>query len=1162
MPVYPGSGSIKPVKSEVNIRYFLPFCALIFTLIFWLNVAILSAQTHDNLRFERYTIEQGLSSDLIRDITQDHLGYIWVATESGVSRYDGYDFKVYRNIPGDITTLTNNLAYAIHADRYNQLWIGTSSGLNVYDPITDSFERIYHIPDDGSSLPDNLIYEIFESGSGDLWLGTNNGLALYDRTKHSFVSQWLLNGERVDLHGVEVVSIAEDADGSLWIGSKNKGLIFFNPVKQVIRYFDQEPIPNISFPSNNISKVYVDTSGDVWIGFLGTDVQFSILDPNNTGNGLGVLHTKTNTFTIYRNNPQTQPGFWNLISDIHESRDGTMWVSTYYNSFFSGLHLFDRVTETFTRYSYDSNDAASLTWDFVTNVFEDRFNNLWVGTSRGLNKADLGKWQMKKFTVRPDAPELFLDNFYGIEEVSDGIIWFGLDDPGFIEWNRNTGEITHFAGDNPSNHLDDLNIPSGVTPVIKKDLTGEIWIGYAGGGLVRANLETRDVVRYQQDLSNPDAISGNYITGILIDETITAWFSTTDGLSRYNRESDSFTSWTTQNSEIGSNSLSTIFKDSRGVIWLGTREHRYDPRFVPSNGLIRFNPQNESFTSYRHDPNNVRSLSSNTVNSIAEDHNGNIWIATDNGLNRFNHLDESFEQYHVKDGLPDPVVIGLLIDLDGLLWMSTLNGLSRFNPETNDFHNFDKSDGTQGNRFNDYSYLITKDGELIFGGVAGANYFHPSDIFENSTEPVIHLTNFLVNNTSFSLDEQLQNIDLIELGWSDNSVGFEFTAINFRKTELTEYEYKLEGFEDDWMSSGTRRFVNYTNLPSGNYTFHVRAVNAEGILSPISAAMAIRIQPPFWRTWWAYGFYVMLFIVGIVTIDRYQRKRVIKKEREEAREKELQQAKEIEKAYRNLEVAHKNLEAAQDQLVQQEKLASLGQLTAGIAHEIKNPLNFVNNFSEVSEEMITELIEALGKGDIDESLSLSKDIGANLKKIHEHGSRADGIVKSMLMHSRGGSGKMEPTDLNELVKEYVNLTYHGMRAGKEALNADIQMDLDDSVGDVPLVAEDFSRVILNLCNNAFDAMRDTRDLRAPKLSVSTKKSADSITIEIEDNGPGIPDGIKDKILQPFYTTKKGTQGTGLGLSITNDIIKAHGGSMEIQSKPGQTVFSISLNRLG
>ncbi len=284
--------------------------------------------------------------------------------------------------------------------------------------------------------------------------------------------------------------------------------------------------------------------------------------------------------------------------------------------------------------------------------------------------------------------------------------------------------------------------------------------------------------------------------------------------------------------------------------------------------------------------------------------------------------------------------------------------------------------------------------------------------------------------------------------------------------------------------------------------------------------------------------------------------------------------REITNRTKKLNQSLEDLKNTQSQLVQQEKLASLGQLTAGIAHEIKNPLNFVNNFSELSSELIDEAFEELEKlADSDakeETLSILKDVKENLIKVHEHGTRANGIVSSMLQHSRGGSGKMEPTDLNALINEYVNLSFHGMRAGKNPISVDLQFELDESIDKVPLVSEDFSRVIVNLCNNAFDAMREklkTEDGRReaeegnylPKLTVTTALQKDKVTLSISDNGGGIPKEIKDKILQPFFTTKKGTEGTGLGLSISHDIVKAHGGQLDIQSQPGNTIFKIHLN---
>jgi len=268
----------------------------------------------------------------------------------------------------------------------------------------------------------------------------------------------------------------------------------------------------------------------------------------------------------------------------------------------------------------------------------------------------------------------------------------------------------------------------------------------------------------------------------------------------------------------------------------------------------------------------------------------------------------------------------------------------------------------------------------------------------------------------------------------------------------------------------------------------------------------------------------------------------------------------LEAAKAEVEAAMSELKATQSQLVQQEKLASLGQLTAGIAHEIKNPLNFVNNFSEVSLELIDETLDEMRREPetrdetiVNENLA---HIKSNIKKVLDHGTRANSIVNAMLMHSRQGTGKPEPTMLNDFIHEYSNLAYHGMRAGNHPLDVKMIFDLDENIEEVPLIAEDFSRVVLNICNNAFDAMRSTPK---PTFTIRTQLQKHSVIIRFEDNGPGIPDAIRDKILQPFFTTKKGTEGTGLGLSISNDIVKAHGGELQVETKKGGgSTFTIQL----
>lgn len=333
----------------------------------------------------------------------------------------------------------------------------------------------------------------------------------------------------------------------------------------------------------------------------------------------------------------------------------------------------------------------------------------------------------------------------------------------------------------------------------------------------------------------------------------------------------------------------------------------------------------------------------------------------------------------------------------------------------------------------------------------------------------------------------------------------------------------------------------------------------------------------------AAGFFAFIWAVTMWINHRKQMKeieieRIISKEQERQLRATAEQKNQLEvlvaertseilQQKEELQEALNHLKDTQEQLIQQEKLASLGQLTAGIAHEIKNPLNFVNNFSELSVDFIEEIEEELDKAvDFPEKENIKElleDVKSNLGKIRHHGSRADSIVKSMLMHSRGGTGTKDPTDLNALIREYANLAFHGMRANPNPINVEIQLQLDEQLPKINLNAEDFSRVILNLVKNAFDAMREKitkvgNEYKA-KVEIRTKDQGDSVLIVVEDNGPGVPDEIRDKLLMPFFTTKKGTEGTGLGLSITHDIIKSHEGTLDIESVVGEyTRFSIVL----
>jgi two-component system, NtrC family, sensor kinase len=284
---------------------------------------------------------------------------------------------------------------------------------------------------------------------------------------------------------------------------------------------------------------------------------------------------------------------------------------------------------------------------------------------------------------------------------------------------------------------------------------------------------------------------------------------------------------------------------------------------------------------------------------------------------------------------------------------------------------------------------------------------------------------------------------------------------------------------------------------------------------------------------------------------------------EETIEELEQKRKAIEASNDALQNSLQELKAAQSQLIQSEKMASLGELTAGIAHEIQNPLNFVNNFSEVSKELLEEMLEEIENGDMEEVNAIAQDVIQNLEKINHHGKRADGIVKGMLQHSRSSSGTKEETNINVLVDEYLRLAYHGLRAKDKSFNAALETHIDDNIKSISIVPQDIGRVVLNLITNAFYAVNEKKKMHIedyePKVTVETKKLKKTIEISVKDNGNGIPQKVLDKIFQPFFTTKPTGQGTGLGLSLSYDIIKVHGGDIKVNTKETSgTEFIISL----
>jgi signal transduction histidine kinase len=612
------------------------------------------------------------------------------------------------------------------------------------------------------------------------------------------------------------------------------------------------------------------------------------------------------------------------------------------------------------------------------------------------------------------------------------------------------------------------------------------------------------------------------------------------------------------------NGVTKVFESKEHGLWVMT-----------DNGLYLYDYETKSIGRHGYDHESGDILISQDINALCVDKEGIVWVGTwAGGLSRYDVESGSIRTYTMNAGLPSMNIQGILEDENnGELWLSTFEGLSRFNIEAEQFNNFSLSDGIQGRLFAEGGYLETNSGYFVFGGSNGVNIFRPEDIEKNSLPPKVYITKFEIVGSSsgedasqIMLDPTVKSNEIL-LGHGQNNLAIDYVGIHYANPAKNQFAYKLENYDDDWRNVGNQRSAYYNNLPPGHYVFKIKAANSNGVWSDEDVMLNINIEPPWWRTWWAYVIYAVCFVVGFFEIERALRRRVVEKQRALTRDKELAQAKEIEKAY-------VKLKTTQTQLVHAEKMASLGELTAGIAHEIQNPLNFVNNFAEVSVDLLDEMDEEMAEGNPEEVKAIKADLKQNLEKINFHGQRASGIVKGMLEHSRSGDGQKAFTDINVLVEEYLRLAYHGLRAKDKSFNADFNADLDESLPEINVMPQEIGRVMLNLINNAFHAVRqkikDSGKDYQPAVTVSTRylgsedaggaRESKYVQITVKDNGSGIPQNVLDKIFQPFFTTKPSGEGTGLGLSLSYDIVKAHGGELKVETKEGEgTEFIIVLH---
>jgi signal transduction histidine kinase/streptogramin lyase len=1240
---------------------------LTFTIILALIASIGFAQPR-KIPFEKYGVAEGLPEEVGYNFIQDQQGFIWIGTQNGLVKFDGYKMKVYRyNLNNPNAIHLRNLNGGLLLAQDGKIWIGgvlKSGGFSSFDPMTEKFTNYPIDVNDSTKVPYPTCSLLFEDIAKNIWFN----------------------------------SISTDGEGQL--------LCKFNPnTNQVSRYpFKVARRFNTIVLNFQMAESKLDSS--IWL--------------KTTDDRLMRYDRKKNFFELIFQNGDNLPGtaiIDSIIDVIPAGKSGLIPLANYKH-----LYLFDPIqrkvieTYTFSRQKGGSPYGAE---------FEDEYGNFWVSAGDMLTKINREQKQKVDFKfgkgilnfkiqgeVNQIQPKFQNHNFiffqvlsrnkqnqlfystlrynfnsgtfdffdeqfndpenqiidYGIRRNymidKTGILWFGTR-PGIYKQSPKTRQITHYK----HNSKDALTLPSDTILTLFEDSKQRLWVCTGRGIALKIEDEKFKRIKVFEDSeANPLA---QFISCIIEDTHHQIWVGTNKGLFRWSEANNSFQKFSLiSNKEFN---IQTIIEDSKGHLWIsviGKGVYIYDPfknalvkKFEPQNkavhgltsktiygfykdntnqiwlgdplendyGLFRYMENEERFIHYHTIQGDSTSISSNEIRFIAEDDLGRIWVGTDGGLNLYDREKDIFLRNNDWINLPsissyarssngkmwftaysggglalvgprvndvkmfgeekgllhNDISLGGQIAMDnfGNLWLPTGRGLSVFDTISQTFTSYFEQDGFQ--KYDQLTCVLkTKNGDIWIGGLDGLNRIVPAQLAEKDTTiPAVLITSMTIEDSSFTspdgkvFTKAVSYTKEIELKYWQKDVTFDFVALHYLLPEENQYMWTLEGYDKEWTKPSKARKASYTNLSPGEYIFRVKASNADGVWNEEGTLIRMTILPPWWLTWWAYIGYALLFIFAIRSFSLW-RLRHLRLEKEHLQTKVEERTSELKKSL-------EDLKSAQAQLVFSEKMASLGELTAGIAHEIQNPLNFVNNFSEVSKELVGEMNDELEEGSRqyaagssqsgEEKLKLAKiiaqDIKQNLEKIHHHGKRAESIVKGMLLHSRGNSGYKEPIDINALCDEYLRLAYHGFRAKDKSFNAVYKTEFDPNLPKINVVPQDIGRVLLNLINNAFYAaplpsrsefgtgsaggFKDPNYIHKPMVTVKTSflppagGMRGAVVVSVSDNGPGIPDSIKDKIFQPFFTTKPAGQGTGLGLSLAYDIVKAHGGELKVETKDGE-----------
>lgn len=1101
---------------------------LLYIVLFsFLSIHAFSQIPKEKVTFSKVTAT--LSNPQVSCILQDSRGFLWIGTEDGLNRFDGYDVTVYRNVARDTTSLLNNAILKLFEDRQGQLWVSTrNGGLQIYNREQDNFKRL-------PQYTFNCEVTTFHEDSVSIWIA---GV----RDHKSFVEQIKSNGASRYYKFFDschpVCSLIPISDHEFLVGIRETGLYRWDLKKNVVR---RQGVPI------NLHQVIKEQNHDLWIA---------------TNAGLQKYDVATRKYIVYnRHSKPSLPGD-NILYMLKERN--YLWIGTEND----GLCRLNTITNELLTFRANKNDPESLTDNSIRALYKDRQGRVWIGTySNGIAVMDRLSQKFMDIDI-----SLGNDIVNAILLDSKKRLWVGTENGLIVKSGQDVKRYNHTA--------DRKSLGANPVLAIYEDIQQRIWVGTWGGGLNRYDEENNNFIHYMPDTKREGSLSDPNVFSIWqSSETHELLVATYDGLNILSDVDAGYFKCIHEKQFQFNDYTRKIYEDTKGNIWVGTAEE-----------LLRYNSAQKELVRFEKSSRYDSIQVSGACNSILEDKQGRLWVGTHKGLylienNKFQ------KKYTIDNGLPDNIVQGILEDGAGNLWLSTQTGISKFNPATENFKKFDASDGLFGNNFRPGVCLDDRMGNLFFGG-KGVCAFNPDSIRSNSFIPEVFITELRIRNqpvkpgdSSGILKRPISETSMITLPPDYNFFSLKYVALNFTATAGNQYAFKLEGFHADWNYVDMQRTVMFTNLSPGIYTFKVKARNKDGVSNDEGATLTIRILPSWWRTWWAILIGAVLLIAALLSLYKL-RVRSIEKRNAVL---ELQ----IKSRTEELEHQNRILLESQEELIQsQEEISAQRDIVSAQIVELQEARQIIekqNKEITVRNETLEAEVEERTRDIVEYNQQLEQfafisahNLRAPVARILGLGNVLD-ICKNNLQESQLITEKIILTareldrvvrDLNTVLDVRRNSTSMIVPVNlQEELNL-IKVNLEKEIQDTHTTfIENFSggdtmftvrpyihSILMNLISNA---IKYRHPGRRPVIAIHSEVKGDLFCLRIQDNGLGMDLKVyKDKLFMLYSRFHSHVEGKGIGLFLVKTQVSSMGGKIDVVSHPDEgTCFNLSFKRM-